>query len=221
MTADKYFEARAPDLLAAARQTADPEARLRAYAALYEQIKAVFDQLAKKKFLELLRYTKERANYLLNYYCSIVLTTASFLVLKHEELFAGKFEVGTVLFDEAAQISDFEAVACLAVCKGIQRVTLVGDSEQYLPNAQHSVIDKIANLELSFFHRLLRLGFAKTSLNMQFRSRTDISKVFRAFYPDLVDSPSLAEDPELTGLPPGLKHAVQFIDVESAEVAAV
>jgi len=211
---------RAPEQFAAARQTADPEARLQAYSALYARIHSLFEQLSKKKFLELLRFTKERANYLLNYYCNVVLTTASFLILKHEELFSSRFEVETVIFDEAAQIPDFEAVACLSICRGVKRVTLVGDAAQYPPNAQHSVIDKVANLELTLFHRLLRLGFTQTTLTSQSRSRPEISKLFRPFYPELVDAPGLAENQELQASLPGLKHAVQFIDVVSEEVAA-
>ena len=196
----------------------DPNEATNAYISLYTRIKLIFDEINKTKPMELLRHNKERAKYLLNYFCRVVFTTSSFLILKHEELFDGSFQTGSLIFEEAAQVLDFETVATASLFKGYKRITMIADPHQQPPWSQHQAIQRISNLDQTLYKRLVEIGHPKTVLNEQFRCPREISSISKLFYTEMRDFegiPTFASQQESN---PVLKNPVQFISVDSEEV---
>ena len=166
--------------------------------------------------MELLRHNKERAKYLLNYHCKVIILTVSHLFDIFEELLSAKYTVGTLILPEAGNLLDFQSFASLAVCRDLRTAVFLGDDSQNPPSINCRVLEESANLSQSMFVRLQRLGYPVISLHQQGASTDSITSLYKWKYPGLANFPH-SRSLEGEYLLPGLKSAVQFIDLATHE----
>ena len=183
----------------------------------YRSVERLFGELRETRVMELLRQEKERAKYLLNYHCRVLVLTAAHLFAIFEELLAAKFTVGTLVLPEAGELLDFEAFAALAVCKELKTAVFLSDGCQTPPSLGCRVLEDCAHLGQSMFARLQHLGYPSLSLAAQGGSRAAIVALYAWKYPGLHHLPPALLD-TLERPVPGLQLPVQFVDVDSFEV---
>lgn len=195
-----------------------PAALFAVYEEHYMGIKKIFDEVAKTRVMELLRDNQERAKYLLNYHCKVIACPASHLILNHDLLLESQFKVGTIIFLEAGQITDFETFSAIMVTRGLKRIVMVGDQKQSPPQVVNKTLETKAKLSSSMFSRLLKLGHKTVRLDHQGKSRPDIFECIRWCYPNVSDLPSVKQDEQYQADCPGLKYHCQIVDVQGQEV---
>jgi intron-binding protein aquarius len=185
----------------------------------YKHIEKVFSELADIRPFEILRNSKDKANYLLVKEARIIAMTATHAAMRRQEIVDLGFHYDNVVMEESAQITEIEAFIPLALQnpeKGIlplQRIVLVGDHYQNAPIIQNLAFRQYANLEQSLFLRLVRLGTPVITLDQQGRARPSIADLYHWRYPTLSSLPDVIQSPEFTTANAGFRYDYQFIDV--------
>lgn len=210
--------------LSAAVARGDAAAARAAALAAFDAVAAAFDELASYRFLELLRSRRQREDHVLASLARVVALTCTHAAAARRRLLALGFRYETVVFEEAAQITDAESLVPLALQRGdaLRRVVLVGDDGQLPPVVSERAL-RSAGLDASLFSRLRRLGARAVVLDAQGRCRPEIADVFRWRYggaAGLGDLPGVAHGGAFAFANPGFAHACQFVDVACGREAA-
>jgi intron-binding protein aquarius len=185
----------------------------------YRHIEKVFTELADIRPFEILRNSRDKANYLLVKEARIIAMTSTHAAMRRQEIANLGFHYDNVVMEEAAQITEIENFIPLALQKPkdgelpLQRVVLVGDHLQNAPIIQSLAFRQYSNLEQSLFLRLIRLGAPYITLDKQGRARPSIAELYHWRYPSLTDLPSVSQSPEFQVANAGFRYDYQFIDV--------
>jgi intron-binding protein aquarius len=187
----------------------------------YRHVEKIFTELADIRPFEILRSSRDKANYLLVKEARIIAMTSTHAAMRRQEIASLGFRYDNVVLEEAAQITEIETFIPLALQKPqdgnlpLQRVVLVGDHLQNAPVIQNLAFRQYANLAQSLFLRLVRLGAPTIELDMQGRARPSIASLYHWRYPHLGDLPAVtAPAPsEYAYANAGFKFDYQFIEV--------
>lgn len=98
----------------------------------------------------------------------------------------------------------------------LKRVCLFGDHHQLPPIIKNRDLSTKANMDMSFFTRMIRLGIKHYTLDSQGRAREDMSKLYGWRYGGLASLDCVKEGRYLKANA-GLVHDFQIIDVEDYE----
>ncbi|RKP09855.1 P-loop containing nucleoside triphosphate hydrolase protein [Thamnocephalis sphaerospora] len=189
----------------------------------FRHIKRVFEQLEEIRAFELLRTSRDRANYLLTKEARVVAMTTMHAALKRRELVELGFKYDNVIMEEAAQMLEGETFIPLLMQEPkdgrsrLKRVVLIGDHHQLPPVVQNPAFERYCNMEQSMFTRFVRLGVPTVELDRQGRARPSIAKLYNWRYKNLGDLPNVVEGPGFQLANPGFSHEYQFINVEDYE----
>ena len=182
-------------------------------------IQKIFAELEDIRPFEILRGSKDKANYLLIKEARIIAMTSTHAAMRRQEISDLGFHYDNVIMEEAAQITEIENFIPLALQKPkdgelpLQRIVLCGDHLQNSPIIQNLAFRQYANLEQSLFLRLVRLGVPVINLDQQGRARSSIAELYRWRYPKLGDLPSVLNGPEYLRANAGFRYDYQFINV--------
>ena len=187
-------------------------------------MRRMFDELAEIRPFEILRRERDKANYLLVNEARIVAMTSTHAAIRRQEIASLGFHYDNVIMEEAAQVTEIENFIPFMLQKPstpdgqrsesqLQRIVLVGDHLQNSPVIQNAAFRSYANLEQSFFQRLIRLGVPHILLDAQGRSRPSLAKLYQWRYPRLTNLPFTSSAPEFLRANAGLRYDVQFIEV--------
>ena len=187
-------------------------------------IRRIFVELAEIRPFEILRSQRDKSNYLLVKEARIVAMTSTHAAMRRQEIASLGFHYDNVIMEEAAQITEIEnfipfvlqsphIVQSQPPESQLQRIVLVGDHLQNSPVIQNAAYRTYANLEQSFFQRLIRLGVPQILLDAQGRSRPSLAALYKWRYPQLTNLPFTSSDPEFLHANAGLRYDYQFIDV--------
>ena len=103
-----------------------------------------------------------------------------------------------LLLEEAGLV--LEAHTITAIPQTCEHLIMIGDHMQLKPTISTHHLGTDYNLNISLFERLIKIGFPFTRLDVQHRMRPAISKIVAdVFYPGLLDSPSVAQYPNVKG----------------------
>ena len=180
----------------------------------------IFAELEDIRPFEILRNPRDKANYLLIKEARIIAMTSTHAAMRREEIGDLGFHYENVIMEEAAQITEIEnfiPFALQAPKDGnlpLERIVLCGDHLQNSPIIQNLAFRQYANLEQSFFLRLVRLGVPLINLNQQGRARTSIAELYKWRYQSLGDLPNVLEAQEYKLANAGFRYDYQFIDVQ-------
>ncbi|KAI9758873.1 MAG: hypothetical protein M4579_002757 [Chaenotheca gracillima] len=180
----------------------------------------IFSELEDIRPFEILRNSRDRANYLLIKEARIIAMTTTHAAMRRQEIADLGFHYDNVIMEEAAQVTEIETFIPLALQKPrdhelpLQRVVLCGDHLQNSPIVQNLAFRQYANLEQSLFLRLIRLGVPTINLDMQGRARPSIAELYRWRYKQLGNLPVVEKDPEYTLANAGFRYDYQFIQVQ-------
>lgn len=200
-------------------EDADREAVLDIAIGCYRHISKVFSELADVRPFEILRRDKDKANYLLTNEARIIAMTSTHAAMRRDEIASLNFRYDNVVIEEAAQITEMECFIPLAMQKArggkvpLQRVVLCGDHYQNSPVIQSLAFRHYANLEQSFFSRLVRLGVPTINLDQQGRARPSIASLYSWRYNSLGNLPHVESGEEFSVANAGFRYDYQFVDV--------
>ncbi|KAL9593532.1 MAG: hypothetical protein Q9219_007511 [cf. Caloplaca sp. 3 TL-2023] len=182
-------------------------------------VKRIFTELEDIRPFEILRTSRDKANYLLIKEARIIAMTSTHAAIRRQEIAHLGFHYDNVVMEEAAQITEIENFIPLALQnpqKGqlpLQRVVLCGDHLQNSPIIQNLAFRQFAKLEQSLFLRLVRLGVPTINLDHQGRARPSIAELYKWRYPKLENLPSVLTEDEYLRANAGFRYEYQFIDV--------
>ncbi|KAI4274579.1 MAG: hypothetical protein LQ337_003847 [Flavoplaca oasis] len=182
-------------------------------------IERVFAELEDIRPFEILRTSRDKANYLLIKEARIIAMTSTHAAIRRQEIASLGFHYDNVIMEEAAQITEIENFIPLALQNPIegqlplQRIVLCGDHLQNSPIIQNLAFEKFANLEQSLFLRFVRLGVPTINLDHQGRARPSIAQLYKWRYPKLENLPNVLTETEYLRANAGFRHEYQFIDV--------
>lgn len=182
-------------------------------------IDRIFIELEKIRPFEILRTSRDRANYLLVKEARIIAMTSTHAAMRRQEISELGFHYDNVVMEEAAQITEIENFIPLALQNPknnelpVQRVVLCGDHLQNSPIIQSLAFRQFANLEQSLFLRLVRLGVPTINLDCQGRARPSIAKLYKWRYPRLENLPNVLMGAEFRQANAGFRFDHQFINV--------
>lgn len=187
-------------------------------------IRRIFIELADIRPFEILRSQRDKSNYLLVKEARIIAMTSTHAAMRRQEIASLGFNYDNVIMEEAAQITEIEnfipfVLQSPHVVEGqppesqLQRIVLVGDHLQNSPVIQNAAYRTYANLEQSFFQRLIRLGVPYILLDAQGRSRPSLAALYKWRYPQLTNLPFTSSNPEFMRANAGLRYDYQFINV--------
>ncbi|KZF22773.1 intron-binding protein aquarius [Xylona heveae TC161] len=185
----------------------------------YRHVQKIFSELEDIRPFEILRTSRDRANYLLVKEARIIAMTSTHAAMRRHEIATSGFHYDNVVMEEAAQITEIENFIPLALQNPrdgklpLQRVVLCGDHLQNSPVVQNLAFRQYANLEQSLFLRLVRLGVPTIDLDRQGRARPSIAELYRWRYKQLGDLPAVEEQPEFRLANAGFRYDFQFINV--------
>ncbi|KAI9828025.1 MAG: hypothetical protein M1832_003552 [Thelocarpon impressellum] len=185
----------------------------------YRHIRRIFSELADIRPFELLRTSRDKANYLLVKEARIIAMTTTHAAMRRREIESIGFHYDNVIMEEAAQITEIETFLPLALQRPkdgelpVKRVVLCGDHLQNSPIIQNLALRQYANLEQSLFLRLIRLGVPTVTLDRQGRARASIADLYRWRYKQLGDLPIVGAAREFLTANAGFRHEYQFINV--------
>ncbi|KAF2084989.1 P-loop containing nucleoside triphosphate hydrolase protein [Saccharata proteae CBS 121410] len=188
-------------------------------AGCYRHVEKIFSELEDIRPFEILRNSRDKANYLLIKEARIIAMTSTHAAMRRQEIANLGFHYDNVIMEEAAQITEIENFTPLALQKPkdgqlpLQRVILCGDHLQNSPVVQNLAFRQYANLEQSLFLRLVRLGVPTIMLDQQGRARPSIAELYKWRYPKLETLDLVKSLPEFAAANPGFRHEYQFIDV--------
>jgi intron-binding protein aquarius len=185
----------------------------------YHHVKKIFTELEDIRPFEILRNSRDKANYLLIKEARIIAMTSTHAAMRRQEIASLGFHYDNVIMEEAAQITEIENFIPLALQNPqngelpLQRIVLCGDHLQNSPIIQNLAFRQYANLEQSLFLRLVRLGVPTIMLDQQGRARPSIAELYRWRYANLGNLPIVSTSPEYTTSNAGFKYDYQFINV--------
>ncbi|KAI9591354.1 P-loop containing nucleoside triphosphate hydrolase protein [Syncephalis fuscata] len=189
----------------------------------FRHIKHIFEELEQIRAFELLRTSKDRANYLLTKEAKVIAMTTMHAALKRRELVSLGFEYDNVVMEEAGQVLEGETFIPLLLQEPkdgqsrLKRVVLIGDHHQLPPVVQNPAFEKYCNMEQSMFGRFVRLGVPTIELDRQGRARPSIAQLYNWRYERLGDLPSVTDSHIFHLANPGFSFEYQFIDVGDYE----
>ena len=182
-------------------------------------IDKIFSELEDIRPFEILRNSRDKANYLLIKEARIIAMTSTHAAMRRQEISDLGFHYDNVIMEEAAQITEIENFIPLALQDPIegemplQRVVLCGDHLQNSPIISNLAFRQYANLEQSLFHRFVRLGVPVITLDQQGRARPSLSELYKWRYENLRDLPNVMDGAEFKQANTGFLYDHQFIDV--------
>lgn len=182
-------------------------------------IKRIFTELEDIRPFEILRSSKDKANYLLIKEARIIAMTSTHAAVRRQEIASLGFHYDNVIMEEAAQITEIENFIPLALQNSkdgesaLQRIVLCGDHLQNSPIIQNLAFRQFAKLEQSLFLRLVRLGVPIISLDQQGRARPSIAELYKWRYEKLGDLPNVLNGAEFKQANAGFRYDYQFINV--------
>ncbi len=184
-------------------------------------ISRIFAELESIRPFEILRQSRDKANYLLVKEARIIAMTSTHAAIRRSEIASLGFHYDTLVMEEAAQITEIESFVPCAMQNAnpqtgelpLKRIVLVGDHLQNSPIIQNLAFRQYANFEQSLFLRLVRLGVPTITLDQQGRCRPSIAELFQWRYPSLTNLPHLDKLPEFSQANAGFRYDYQFIDV--------
>ena len=182
-------------------------------------IAKIFTELSDIRPFEILRNSRDKANYLLVKEARIIAMTSTHAAMRRQEISDLGFHYDNIIMEEAAQITEIESFIPLALQhprKGdtsLHRIVLCGDHLQNSPIVQNLAFRQFANLEQSLFLRLVRLGVPTINLDAQGRARAGIAELYKWRYPKLGNLPKVLQDPEFQIANAGFRYEYQFINV--------
>jgi len=182
-------------------------------------IEKIFSELEDIRPFEILRGSKDKANYLLVKEARIIAMTSTHAAMRRKEISDLGFHYDNVIMEEAAQITEIENFIPLALQNPkdgelpLQRIVLCGDHLQNSPIIQNLAFRQYANLEQSLFLRLIRLGVPVINLDQQGRARPSIAELYKWRYPKLGDLPNVLTGSEYRQANAGFRYDYQFINV--------
>ena len=185
----------------------------------HSHLERMFTALSDTRPFEILRSSRDKANYLLIKEARIIAMTSTHAAMRRQEIADLGFRYDNVIMEEAAQITEVENFIPLALQNPrdgeskLQRIVLVGDHLQNSPIVQNLAFRQYANLEQSLFLRLVRLGVPTIMLDQQGRARPSIAELYKWRYPQLGNLPIVTTAPEFVNANAGFAHEYQFIDV--------
>ncbi|OJD28490.1 hypothetical protein ACJ73_00089 [Blastomyces percursus] len=179
----------------------------------------LFSELEDIRPFEILRFQRDKANYLLVKEARIIAMTSTHAAMRRQEIANLGFQYDNVVMEEAAQVTEIESFIPCALQNTkngelpLKRVVLCGDHLQNSPIIQNMAFRQYANFEQTLFLRLVRLGVPTINLDQQGRSRPSIAELFRWRYPQLGNLPAVETNEEFKLANPGFKFDYQFINV--------
>lgn len=182
-------------------------------------IERIFTELEDIRPFEILRTSRDKANYLLVKEARIIAMTSTHAAIRRQEIADLGFHYDNVIMEEAAQITEIENFIPLALQNPqsgkipLQRVVLCGDHLQNSPVVQNLAFRQFANLEQSLFLRFVRLGVPTINLDHQGRARPSIAELYKWRYPKLENLPNVLTEPEYLRANAGFRYEYQFVDV--------
>jgi intron-binding protein aquarius len=185
----------------------------------YRHIEKMFLELEDIRPFEILRNSRDRANYLLIKEARIIAMTATHAAMRRSEIANLGFHYDNVVMEEAAQVTEIENFIPLALQNPkdgklpLQRIVLCGDHLQNSPIIQNLAFRQFANLEQSLFLRLVRLGVPTVMLDMQGRARASLAALYKWRYARLGNLPYVEHAPEFLAANAGFLFEYQFINV--------
>ena len=185
----------------------------------HRHIDKIFSELEDIRPFEILRSSRDRANYLLIKEARIIAMTSTHAAMRRKEIADLGFHYDNVIMEEAAQITEIENFIPLTLqhpkngALPLQRIVLCGDHLQNSPIVQNPAFGQYANLEQSLFQRLVRLGVPAINLDQQGRARPSIAELYRWRYQRLGDLPTVLAGSEHKTANAGFRYDYQFIDV--------
>lgn len=188
-------------------------------AGCYRHVQKIFSELEDIRPFEILRNSRDKANYLLIKEARIIAMTSTHAAMRRQEIASLGFHYDNVIMEEAAQITEIENFIPLALQNPkdgelpLQRIVLCGDHLQNSPIIQNLAFRQYANLEQSLFLRLVRLGVPTIMLDQQGRARPSIAELYKWRYPRLGNLPIVETSPEFQRANPGFRYDYQFINV--------
>lgn len=188
-------------------------------AGCYRHVQKIFSELEDIRPFEILRNSRDKANYLLIKEARIIAMTSTHAAMRRQEIASLGFHYDNVIMEEAAQITEIENFIPLALQNPkdgelpLRRIVLCGDHLQNSPIVQNLAFRQYANLEQSLFLRLVRLGVPTIMLDQQGRARPSIAELYKWRYPRLGNLPIVETSPEFQRANPGFRYDYQFINV--------
>ena len=182
-------------------------------------IEKIFKELEDIRPFEILRNSRDKANYLLIKEARIIAMTSTHAAMRRQEIASLGFHYDNVVMEEAAQITEVENYIPLALQDPkdgelpLQRIVLCGDHLQNSPIIQNLAFRQYANLEQSLFLRLVRLGVPVITLDQQGRCRPSIAELYKWRYQNLGNLPNVLNSPEYSTGNAGFRYDFQFINV--------
>lgn len=182
-------------------------------------VEKIFAELEDIRPFEILRTSRDKANYLLIKEARIIAMTSTHAAIRRQEIADLGFHYDNVIMEEAAQITEIENFIPLALQNPkdgqlpLQRVVLCGDHLQNSPVVQNLAFRQFANLEQSLFLRFVRLGVPTINLDHQGRARPSIAELYKWRYPKLENLPNVLSETEYLRANAGFRYDYQFIDV--------
>ncbi|KAK1931715.1 RNA helicase aquarius [Phytophthora citrophthora] len=199
-----------------------------------------FVELRRLQPFELLQTPRQRGDMYLINHARIVAMTCTHAALNHHKLTELGLTFGSLIMEEAAQVSELDSfVPLLLACskKGgptvgksktstsLKRVVLMGDAKQLPPVVKSLALKNYSHLNQSLFTRLLRLGVPPVVLDRQGRSRSELADIYRWRYDQIVESGDktalgdlarIESESEYQTGNAGFAHVAQFVDLPSS-----
>lgn len=183
-------------------------------------IQNLFEELKEYRAFELLRYNRQRSDYLLVKQAKIIAMTCTHAAISRQRLIDLNFRYDNIIVEEAAQILEVESFIPMLLQNKelteenrLKRVILIGDHNQLPPIIQNTTFQKYCHLDQSLFARFVRLGVPTIQLNCQGRARSSIVDLYRWKYNDLGDLPFIKNTKEFQQCNGGLLYEYQFINI--------
>ncbi len=200
----------------------------------FDEIKAIFGELAEYRPIELLRSQRQRTDYLLAKQARVVAMTCTHAAIARSHLVKLGFHYDNIIMEEAGQMLDCETFIPLLLQRGesddgssdaflaahsrLKRVCLIGDHNQLPPVVKNQTFCRYSHYDQSLFARLIHLGVPAIELNKQGRARQDIARLYSWRYENLGDLGHVSTRDVFKRANTGLAHSFQLINVDDFEV---
>jgi intron-binding protein aquarius len=201
--------------------------------AKFSEIKAIFDELAEYRPIELLRSQVKRTDYLLTKQARVVAMTCTHAAIARSHLVELGFHYDNIIMEESAQMLDVETFiplllqrgesddgssdASLAAHSRLKRICLIGNHNQLPPVVKNQTFCRYSHYDQSLFARLIHLGVPAIHLNKQGRARQEIARLYSWRYDSLGDLGHVSTGDVFQRANTGLAHTFQLIDVDDFE----
>ena len=169
---------------------------------LFSELVDLFKEIEEMRVYEILRFAKERGNYVVSHQAKIVAMTCTHASLVRTKLIKEcNFTFDNLVMEESAQVLELDTFIPLLLQKSqigqernLKRLILIGDHNQLPPVVKNAAFQKYSRFDQSLFARFVRLGVPQIVLDAQGRSRCSLSKLFNWRYPKLIDLPTVQKN---------------------------